>query len=202
MVEARRFRGVDRVARLCEYQRLGLYLFALARAPYRQLVTARKQLTAKDNEITRLSTPAEAAPQRLFSIRLPEPSKPGHFGNFASVYFPNVLITSYADVARTLRFTLSMSRGVFMDFDTFHAQVYRPMDDAVKRMYFANPLHVASRMSQQLHLAFVHDGCTSPIGLGPFEITIDDKTSRLTFVIEGLGEHGCFDDGSVETEYL
>jgi hypothetical protein len=134
-----------------------------------------------------------ASKRPLFSVRMPEPQRSGHIDSYKTVWFDKVLITKRSEGDRVLRFYLSMPDREFVDVGEFQ-QIYQEQT-GIHSAYHSNPLDLPN--NAQKVLAFVL--ASGPEGVAStFELSIRDVRSDNLFTISTLGEHVCFDDGSVE----
>lgn len=135
------------------------------------------------------------AKQALFSIRLPENPAKGSIGNHQTVWFDKALVTKRFEGVRVLRFDLSMPGREFVDLGEYQ-EIYQEHPE-IHSKYHSNPLDVPN--NSQKVLAFV-TAADSDAALDSFRLSIRDTHADRSFVVTSLGEHICFDDGSVELD--
>lgn len=164
---------------------IGVMVYSLLRAPYRQLSSARQKIPDLEAKIDKLlAVPA----LDLFEIRIPKPPRPGHIGNYPAVHFENVLATDLSGEGRILRFALVLSGHDFYDFGEFQA-VYQESPE-IHSSYLSNPLDLNG--NEQGALAFISRA--QPISdVRSWEVRVTDVTSGALLIIDDIGEHRCTD---------
>lgn len=141
-----------------------------------------------------ISTQPDAR-QALFSIRLPENPARGSIDGHQTVWFDKALITKRIEGVRVLRFHLSMPGREFVDLGDYQ-DIYQGHPE-IHTQYHSNPLDVPNNSQKALAFVIAAD---SDAPFDSFELSIWDTHTDQSFVVTSLGEHICFDDGSIELD--